>query len=211
MRNSIMPPAFLYFDLGNVLLNFDHRLACRQMAEVSGVLPERVWEVVFENGLELRYEAGEVSDREFYDIFCRETLSRPDLDRLTWASSAIFEINAPILPIVAALDAAQYRLGILSNTCRPHWNYCSSGRYGIITRAFDIYALSYEIGACKPDARVYRAAAELAGVAPQEIFFADDIASHVTAACQAGFDSVIYTTPANLAGELRQRGLRFNY
>ena len=37
-----MPPKFIYFDLGNVLLRFDHELACRQMAAVAGTTPELV-------------------------------------------------------------------------------------------------------------------------------------------------------------------------
>jgi putative hydrolase of the HAD superfamily len=65
-------PQFLYFDLGNVLLWFDHHLAARQMAAVAGVAEERVWRLVFEGELEQRYEAGEIGDREFYEIFCRE-------------------------------------------------------------------------------------------------------------------------------------------
>ena len=36
---------FLYFDLGNVLLTFDQRKAARQMADVAGITPEKVWEI----------------------------------------------------------------------------------------------------------------------------------------------------------------------
>ena len=72
------PPRFLYFDLGNVLLFFDHRLACRQMGALAGVAEETVWQIVFESDLEMRYEAGDIDDREFYEIFCRETGTRPD-------------------------------------------------------------------------------------------------------------------------------------
>ena len=37
-------PRFLYFDLGNVLLHFDHVLAARQMAAIAGVAHERIWD-----------------------------------------------------------------------------------------------------------------------------------------------------------------------
>jgi FMN phosphatase YigB (HAD superfamily) len=204
-------PSFLYFDLGNVLLNFDHRLACRQMGAVANVSEQQVWDVVFATDLETRYEAGEISDREFYDIFCRQTDSRPDYDALLLAGSAIFTPNTPIFPLVAALDAAGYRLGVLSNTCPGHWTYCADGRYGLINRAFDVYALSYELKACKPSPKIFEGAARLAGVRPQEVFFVDDIAGNVAGARAAGFDAVQYTTTAALVADLRRRGLQFNY
>jgi FMN phosphatase YigB (HAD superfamily) len=204
-------PRFLYFDLGNVLLNFDHRLACRQMGEVAGAPADKIWDVVFATDLELRYEVGAISDQQFYEIFCRETGTQPDQDALLLAGSAIFTPNTPVFPIVAALDSAGYRLGILSNTCPGHWKYCIDGRYGLLASAFDVYALSYELGACKPAPGIFAGAAKLAGVAPEEIFFVDDIAGHVAGARAAGFDAVQFTTPAALALALRERGLRFNY
>lgn len=204
-------PSFLYFDLGNVLLMFDHRLAARQMAELAGVSEQRVWDLVFAGSLELRYEAGELSDQDFYNIFCAETGSRPDMDALLLAAGAIFTPNYSVFPVVAALHAAGYRLGILSNTCGGHWRYCTSGRYVLINQAFEVYALSYELKACKPDAKIFTGAVELAGVPASEIFFVDDTPGHVQAARQAGLDAVQYTSTARLVADLRQRGLQFNY
>lgn len=206
-----MLPHFVYFDLGNVLLNFDHALACRQMAAVAGVSAEQIRQVVFDGGLNQRYERGEINDEQFYESFCQQTGTRPDPAELNRAGSDIFQLNVPIMPIVAALDGAGYRLGILSNTSPAHWAWCGTGRYGIISRPFQVHALSFEIGAVKPDPKIFAAAAKLAGVRPEEIFFTDDIAGHVAGARAAGFDAVQYTSAAALAAELRQRGVEFNY
>lgn len=212
------PPKFLYFDLGNVLLNFDHHRACRQMGAVAGVPEEKVWDIIFAGDLEQRYEAGALDDDEFYEIFCRHIGKRPDRTALLHAASEIFELNVSIVPLVGALAAAGYRMGVLSNTCGPHWNYCTAGmtgdgvpRYGILSKSFEVFALSYQLAACKPDPAIFVGAAQLAGCRPEEIFFVDDIAGHVAAAKAAGFDAVQYTTTARLAAELRQRGLKFNY
>jgi glucose-1-phosphatase len=204
-------PRFLYFDLGNVLLKFDHRLACRQMGAVAGVSEQRVWDVVFAGDLEERYESGQIGDREFYDIFCGQTGTKPDFEALLLAGSAIFTPNVSILPVVGALLNAGHRMGILSNTCPGHWSYCTHGRYAIIERGWAVYALSYELGACKPSPKIYQAAARLAGLEPHEIFFVDDVAGHVAAARASGFDAVQYTTTPQLVDDLRARGLEFNY
>ncbi len=206
-----MAPSFLYFDLGNVVLYFDHDLACRQMAAVAGVSAEQVREAVFAGELQKKYELGAIDDRAFYEGFCAATGARPDMAALLHAGSDIFRLNVPLMPVIAALDRAGYRLGLLSNTCAAHWTFCGQGRYGILHFAFHVYALSFQIGACKPDPKIYQVAAEMAGVAPEKIFFVDDIVTHVTAARAAGFDAVHFTGVQDLVEELRARGLKFAY
>ncbi|MBI2823585.1 MAG: HAD family phosphatase [Planctomycetia bacterium] len=206
-----MPPAFIYFDLGNVLLFFDHALACRQMAAVAGLTETQVRDVVFDRGLQLRYETGEISTRQFYDTFCERTHSRPDYDALVHAAGAIFSMNASILPVVAHLRGAGHRLGLLSNTCEAHWAEASGGRFTLIPDLFEAVTLSFRVGAVKPDARIFQAAAEQARVPPREIFFVDDTPGHVAAAHDFGFDAVPYTTTPALVRELVSRGVRFNY
>lgn len=207
-----MPIRFLYFDLGNVLLTFSHQKAAEQMAAVAGVAPEKVWQVVFEDGLERRFEAGEIDNQRFYEEFCQGVGAKPDYNSLLHAGSEIFELNTSIVPLVSQLRAAGHRLGILSNTCGPHWEYCSRGRYGVIgPKIFGTFALSYQLGVCKPDPRIYAEATQLAGVAPDEIFFTDDIPSHVATAKQAGWDAVTFTTVPALAKALAERGVRCNY
>ena len=96
-------PRFIYFDLGNVLINFDHHRAARQMAEVAGVSEQLVWKIVFESDLELEYERGAISTREFYEAFCTRTGSRADYDALLLAASDIFELNDGIVPLLSQL------------------------------------------------------------------------------------------------------------
>ena len=211
IRAMLKPARFIYFDLGNVLLHFDHGLACRQMSEVAGISAQRVREVVFEAGLQQRYETGDISSREFYDIFCEQTRTQPDYQALHQAGSAIFELNVRILPIVTHLRAARHRLGILSNTCEAHWNYVSGGRFAMIPEMFDVCVLSFRVGSMKPSAKIYSAAVDLAQVGADEIFFTDDRVENVTAAKQVGLDAMLYSSPLDLATALHHRGVEFNY
>jgi len=74
-----------------------------------------------------------------------------------------------------------------------------------------VHALRYPVQAAKPEAAMFLRAAELAGVAPDKIFFTDDLAGHIAGAKAVGFDAVQYTSTPELAAELRRRGVRFNY
>lgn len=205
-----MQPKFLYFDLGKVLVDFSHEQMLRQMGSVAGIREEAVRAALSGGGLMRQHEAGRVSSREFYEAFCTATGSRPSYGTLVAAAAEIFSLNLPMLPVVAQLREAGYAMGILSNTCEIHWQYCCR-QYRIVAEEFDTYALSFRVGALKPEAAIFRAAAELAGHRPEEIFFVDDLAEHVAGARAVGFDAVQYTTAAALAAELRQRGIQFNY
>jgi FMN phosphatase YigB (HAD superfamily) len=206
-----MPPRFLYFDLGNVLLYFSHARMCRQMAEVAGVEEEQVRHVLFDSGLEIAYERGELSTEAFYERFCQAIGRRPDFARLALAANDIFEVNVGMKAVIGSLLAAGCRLGLLSNTSELHFNFYADGRYALIPDAFEQLALSFKLGAVKPEAAMYEAAAQLAGVPPAEIFFTDDVLANVDGAREAGFDAVQYTSTPQLVAELRARGLEFNY
>jgi putative hydrolase of the HAD superfamily len=202
----VAAPRFIYFDLGNVLVNFDHHRAARQMAEVAGISERLVWEAVFESDLELEYERGAITTLEFYESFCDRTRTRPDYGALLLAASDIFELNESIVPFVTELRDCGHRLGILSNTNESHWNFVADGRFPLF-RDFERYALSHEMRAAKPDLAAYKIAAELVGVAPEEIFFTDDRLENVKAARQAGFDAVQFVGVTELREQLRIRAL----
>jgi FMN phosphatase YigB (HAD superfamily) len=207
-----MSPAFIFFDLGNVLCFFSRPQEIRQVSEVSGVPEDKVKDVLIgSHSILWAYERGELNDEQFYSEFCRLTDSRPDMAALLNADSDIFTLNYELLPLIAHLEDSGLPLGVLSNISPSHWRQVTDGRYAILPRAFKKLALSYEIGVQKPDEKIYRRATELAGVPADRIFFVDDIEKNVAAACQFGWDAVQYTTSDALEQELRKRGVRSNF
>ena len=205
-----MPPAFIYFDLGRVLINFDIEKMLAQVGAVSNTSTDKVKQIVFDNGLQTDYESGSIDCQEFHAKFCEALGSCPDFETLRQAACDIFELNTSVLPVVAQLRAAGHRMGILSNTCHNHWEHCRQ-RYPSVIELFAVHALSYRIRAVKPDAEIFAAAAELARVDPREIFFVDDTLGHVEGAREFGFDAVQYTSTSRLAADLRARDIKFNY
>ena len=204
-----MTPKFIYFDLGKVLVDFSFERMYRQMGEAAGIEPRQV-QAVLAAGLQADYEIGRLDSRRAHEVFCRQTGSRPDYEAFSLACNDIFTPIDRMLPVVAQLCQAGHRLGILSNTCEGHWNWCLR-RFTMLREFFSVYALSFQIGAVKPAAAIFCKAAELAGCRPAEIFYADDLAGHVDGARSVGFDAVVYTSTAELVMELRKRNVEFNY
>lgn len=206
-----MPPRFFYFDMGNVLLRFSHERMAEQLAAASGTTAPTAWKILFEDGLHWEYERGELSRQQFYARFCQAAdVALTDIERLDAAGNDIFEVNALMVGLVGRLAGAGYRLGILSNTTKSHWQHCLR-RYGSLRSVFGVYALSYELKAMKPAPGVYEAAAKLAGVPASQVFFTDDRPENVAAALAAGFDAVRYESVSQVNEELRQRGVRTNF
>jgi putative hydrolase of the HAD superfamily len=197
---------FVYFDLGNVLIHFDHERAARQMAEVAGVSEQQAWDAVFADGLSLRYEQGALTTRQFYETFCERTNASPEFDAVVHAASDIFEVNESILPIVEGLRGSGPRLGILSNTNAAHWTFVRR-KYPFVEELFEVYALSFELRSLKPERRIYSEAIRLSEVAAEATFFIDDRDENVEGARAAGLHACHFKTTEQLAADLRERQL----
>lgn len=208
-RNT--PPKFIYFDLGNVLLFFDYRRACRQLSELTGVGQDKIWDVLFTGDLQQQFEKGRLTGQELYETFQRGTGATLDFETFAEAYSDIFQLNTPVKAILGQLVFCGYRLGVLSNTNELHWRLLTDGRYALLPNAFEQVVLSHEVGAVKPEPAIFEAAIQKAGTAPGEIFYMDDMPGHVASARACGIDAIQYTDPTALADELRRRGVEFNY
>jgi FMN phosphatase YigB (HAD superfamily) len=202
------PPKFLYFDLGNVVLPFDYRVAIRQMADVAGVSSQLIHEAVVDSGLQTAYECGEFTTEQFFETICQRLGKRPDLDAFLVAASDMFRLDQAVADLILRVRRSGHRTGVLSNTCDAHWRFCYDRRFPLLQELFEVTALSYELRAVKPAAAIFQAAARLAGVAAADIFFADDRSEHVEGALRAGFDAVLFTGASDLAAALEHRGVR---
>ena len=201
-------PEFVFLDMGNVIVSFDRDRAFRQMAAVSGSDTATIRDVVIEGGLHDRIERGEIGWPEFHAEFSRRTGTTANPEALAHAASDMFALKIDMLPVIAGLERTGCGLGILSNTCGPHWEHLLSQRYSVLPGNFQKIILSHEVRATKPGPDIYRLAAERVGVPPDRIFFCDDIPSHVEAACAAGWQAEVFTTAAGLIDALDRRGLK---
>jgi putative hydrolase of the HAD superfamily len=102
--------------------------------------------------------------------------------------------------------ASRYRLLALSNTNPLHFAMVQEA-YPLL-RHFHGYVLSYQVGAAKPEAKIYREAIARAQCSPGECFFTDDMAVNIEAAREHGMDAVQFLSADQLDRELRARGLR---
>ena len=204
-------PQLLLFDLGNVLLYFSHRRGAEQLAALAGVDAETVWQFVYAADLNLRCDEGLVTAQEFCATFRKRFPCNADDAAIRHAASDIFDANPGMLGLLARLELAGHRLGLLSNTCDMHIEWLMQRSTPLIPSVFDTVVLSYQEKLSKPDLAIYKLAADRAGVDPREVFYVDDREENVIGAREAGFDAVQYTTTVEYVMALRSRGVWVNY
>lgn len=203
-----MPPDFVFLDLGQVIVSFDRDRAIAQATSLSGGDRAAVADVLLDPHLVDAVERGRIGWPEFHAEFCRRTETSPDSAALAHAASDMFSLRIEMLPLIVQLTRCGCGLGILSNTCGPHWEYLTQvSRYGVLKTGFDVVVLSHEVGCRKPEPEIFATAARMAGVSSERIFFTDDTAEHVAAARAAGWDAELFTSAATLAEALARRGL----
>jgi putative hydrolase of the HAD superfamily len=193
----------IFFDLGNVLIFFDHQKMCRQVAHVSGLdlaLVEKAMHTLGDP-----YERGHIGSQEIYEELCQLTSRKLHFETVMRALSDIFEPNEPVISIAQELKEKGHRLFLLSNTCEAHFAFASS-QFPFL-KQFDGYVLSYLVGARKPEKTIYEKALMIAGCQNTDCFYTDDILPYIESAKDLGIDAEHYTNPQTLTEHLQARGI----
>ncbi len=192
-----------FFDLGNVLIFFDHQKMCRQVAELSGLEMEHVQSIMHEYG-DL-YERGHVDSKTLHEVICARAQRSLPFEALMDAVGDIFEPNPPVISIAMQLKEKGHRLFLLSNTCEAHFDFAKE-QFPFLLE-FDGHVLSYEVGACKPEKEIYEKALEIAGCEKKECFYTDDMVPYIEMARSLQIDAEPYTNPQALTQHLHARGI----
>lgn len=194
------------FDLGNVLAFFSHDRMCAQIGFLCGRSGAEIREVLFETGLQARFERGWVTEREFQRELERCLEHEFEFADLHRAGSDIFEENVSLLPVLDDLHTLGIRLVLLSNTCLPHFRHVADN-FRVLDR-FDDVVLSCEVGHLKPEPEIFEAAVAAIGCPPDRCFYTDDIPEYVAAGRRFGLHAETFTDAEKLRNDLARLGVR---
>jgi len=191
-------------DLGKTLIHFDFASGYQALAAACPYAAAEIPRRIAPTGLPERLETGLIGAREFHREFCRALGLRLDYRSFVRIWNGIFD---DVLIPESMLEglAARYRLLLLSNTNPIHFEGIRE-RYPVL-RHFHDTILSYQVHAMKPRPEIYLAAIERAGCLPGECFYTDDIPAYVEGARSLGMDAVPFENAAQLARDLKTRGI----
>jgi putative hydrolase of the HAD superfamily len=199
------------FDLGKVILPFEHHQIAAKLHERSGLAcnttPEDLFHFVFarSEGLVNAYEKGNMSSAEFFDEIRRAFRLDVTYEEFKDIWNDIFWENPEVNRAIIHLKERGYPLFLLSNVSELHFLHIID-RYPII-HTFDEWILSFEVGAKKPEKRIYDVIFERMDVAPADVFYIDDIPDFVEAAAGYGIPGMVFTGPEALWAALGEKGI----
>ena len=197
---------FIAFDLGNVLIPFDHMKACRALEAIYSLDPQYVYERIFEGSIVPAFDLGNLSPSDFTQE-CSDALKvNLSEDELIDAWSNIFSHDPEMEKLIEEL-AENADLCLISNTnC---WHYNSVLRDFPFVEHFPRKLLSYKIHKLKPDPEVFRLALRWAQKGQINIFI-DDIEENVNSAAAVGFNAIHFSGIVPLRESLRRLGVKNN-
>jgi glucose-1-phosphatase len=195
----------ILYDLGNVILPFNHYQIAEKLSRYSRKKedrdPQKIFSYLFDfqKGIINRFDAGHVSPQEFFQGLKEHLGLSISFDEFIPIWNDIFVEDKEVSRIILS-QKGRWRLGLLSNTDSLHFNYILS-KFSII-RAFDKWILSYEVGFKKPAVEIFQTAIAWASVEPQKILFIDDIKKHVEVAISLGMEGIHFISAQQLKKEL---------
>lgn len=202
------PIDVILFDLGNVILPFNHYQIPEKLSRFSpekGSLDStKIFSYLFDlqDGSVNLYESGKLSSFEFFDSLKRHFHLSISFEEFIPIWNEIFTENQEVSQIIRSLKGKK-RLGLISNTNPLHFDYALS-KFPII-ETFDKWILSHEVGFKKPAREIFQRAVEWASVEPERILFIDDTKRHVEAAISLGMQGIHFVSAGQLREDLSKR------
>lgn len=182
-----MQKKYFIFDIGNVLVNFDFQELLRAIAADSGAPVEPPTQ----RDLEMHHavEEGVISDQAFVDYLNKSKGLSWTIDTLIGVWQKMFTINQTGRKLFLDAIARGLPVYTLSNIAEHHIEAIERNWPGFFDGATGLF-LSYEIGARKPNAAIYRRLLDDLGTTGQQCLFIDDLERNVEAARAAGIHAL---------------------
>ncbi len=197
----------ILFDLGRVLISFDHSIASKRIAEFCDCDEADIYNLFFDSDLTAEFEEGKVSAQEFFLKIKKRLGIRLDYNGFLPIWNEIFFVsddNSRVHSLAISLKS-KYSLAMLTNINCLHFDYIKE-RYNILG-GFDRVFTSFELKLKKPDPLIYKKVTDLLGNKPHEIFYTDDRPELIDVAKSLGMRAFIFKDFLQLKRDLLQAGV----
>lgn len=195
---------YIVFDLGNTLIRFDHKISAGKIAQLSNIDAAKVYDTFFDSGITRPFERGHLSPAEFhrkaaallgFDIPFEEF--KKIWNDIFWADDDMCELAREL--------KKNYKLVLLSNISSLHYEHIRN-KFDIIN-IFDEVILSFEVGAIKPERKIFDELVRRAGGAREKLFYIDDREDLIAAASGMGIESVRFENVYKLRDLMKEKGI----
>lgn len=194
--------SLILFDLGNVLVKFDHSIVARKLAKLSKTTMSGIVTQFISSGLGSLLDEGKIDAREFSERVISALNLPMGVDEFQKHWNEIFFENPGMESLLKRLKE-KYPVYLISDTNPLHFEFIRK-KFSILNH-IDQFFLSYEIGVKKPDPRIYFEVLKRSRAKAESVLYIDDREDLVAAARKMGFSALVFKSPKSLEKELIRR------
>lgn len=191
----------VFFDLGGVIVRTEFQAPRQRLAERLGMEYDDLVKIVFDSDSGYKATMGEISSDEHWASVIQR-LKRPasELSAIRDEFFAGDIVDRTLLDYLRSLRG-KYKTGLISNAWGDLRDYIVKEKF---EDAFDKMIISAEVGAAKPEPKIFQIALEQLGVRPKEAVFVDDFLINIEGCEKVGIKGIHFKDPGSALQQLKK-------
>jgi len=191
----------VFFDLGGVIVRTEFQAPRQRLAERLGMEYDDLVKIVFDSDSGYKATMGEISSDEHWASVIQR-LKRPasELSAIRAEFFAGDIVDRALLDYLRSLRG-KYKTGLISNAWGDLRDFIVKEKFD---DAFDRMIISAEVGAAKPEAKIFQIALEQFGVRPNEAVFVDDFLINIEGCEKVGLKGIHFKDPESALQQLKK-------
>ncbi len=191
----------IFFDFGGVILRTEYQAPRQQLAERFNMEYEDIDKVVFGSPSAQRASIGEITEQAHWkEIGKRFKLTDADLNAFEESFFAGDVVDRDFLEYIDTLRP-KHHVGLISNAWSGLRDYMTKEK---VIQFFDSLTISAEVGAAKPEPKIFQIALDQGGVQANEAVFVDDFEANIVACESIGMKGILFKSPQDVIKQLYQ-------
>jgi len=198
----------ILFDLGKVLIDFDHSIAVRKIKPFCGLDEKSIYNLFFDSDITDKFERGVIAPFDFFQEVKKMLNADMEYKQFVPIWNEIFTPHPGMIEVVESLKD-NYPLYMVSNINEMHFKYLED-KFSDCFKYFSYIFLSYELGLRKPDKRIYEQIIDYIKLPAKNIVYADDRPELIDAARKLAIDAFVFQSTDSFAEELNKRNIKLD-
>ncbi|MCX5707261.1 MAG: HAD family phosphatase [Candidatus Omnitrophica bacterium] len=200
----------IVFDLGNVLVDFDHTIAAKRIASFCTKTPEEIFKLFFSSDITGLFEEGKLAPEEFF-LKVKEMLGlKLSYQGFVPIWNEIFYLSPQNRLVYSLANSlrADYKVALISNINILHYEYLKK-HYPVFNVFYKVFT-SCDLKAVKPNPLIYQKMLVELEVSAESTFYTDDRIDLVQSARELGIKSFLFRGIRELKEDLCNVGVTVN-
>ena len=207
MKNKAKEIKAVIFDLGNVLIGFDHTIAVKKILKHTPKKSRDIYDLFFDSDLTQEFEKGKTGTLEFFQQVQTALELKISYGEFLPIWNEIFFSKPESEDFVGSLNSG-IKLALLSNINQLHYEYIReefSSTIGLFEP--DKIIPSFRTGFIKPDKEIYDLALKALDVPRESVVYVDDRLDLIEAALSYGIKSIQFKSAKELKQKFQDLGI----